>query len=61
MRNDIYEMKRTRQQGRGRQAARPAERDLPREAGAGKWYTYTVETVGDEMRASIDGVAVGLT
>jgi hypothetical protein len=25
----------------------------------GKWYTFTVETVGDEMRASIDGKPVG--
>ena len=24
-----------------------------------KWYVFTVETVGDEMRASIDGKAVG--
>ena len=26
---------------------------------AGKWYTFTVETVGDEMRASIDGQPAG--
>lgn len=26
---------------------------------ANKWYTFTVETVGDEMRASIDGKPVG--
>jgi hypothetical protein len=26
---------------------------------ASKWYTFTVETVGDEMRASIDGQAAG--
>ncbi|MDL5052002.1 hypothetical protein QQ056_00210 [Oscillatoria laete-virens NRMC-F 0139] len=25
----------------------------------GQWYTFTVETVGDEMRASIDGKPVG--
>jgi hypothetical protein len=25
----------------------------------GKWYTFTVETAGDEMRASIDGKPVG--
>src|SRR5262249_5676916 len=25
----------------------------------GKWYTYTVEIAGDEMRASIDGKPVG--
>ena len=26
---------------------------------AGKWYTFTVETVGDEMRASLDGQPAG--
>jgi len=31
---------------------------FPARLEAGKWYTFTVETVGDEMRASIDGKAV---
>ena len=32
---------------------------FPAKFEAGKWYTFTVETVGDEMRASIDGKPVG--
>jgi hypothetical protein len=60
MRNDIYEMKKD-----------PARKDevakllvgrsakYPVKLEAGKWYTFTVETVGDEMRASIDGKPVG--
>ncbi|MBI3880145.1 MAG: hypothetical protein HY301_08765 [Verrucomicrobia bacterium] len=32
---------------------------FPAKLEAGKWYVFTVETVGDEMRASIDGKAVG--
>ncbi|HEY6166721.1 MAG TPA: hypothetical protein VI454_01690 [Verrucomicrobiae bacterium] len=31
---------------------------FPAKFEAGKWYTFTVETVGDEMRASIDGKGV---
>jgi len=60
MRNDIYEMKKD-----------PARKDevakllvgrsarFPVKLEASKWYTFTVETVGDEMRASIDGKPVG--
>ena len=32
---------------------------FPAKFEASKWYTFTVETVGDEMRASIDGKPVG--
>jgi len=60
MRNDIYEMKKDPANKAevakllvGRSATFPVKLEQ------GKWYTYTVETVGDEMRASIDGVAVG--
>jgi hypothetical protein len=60
MRNDIYEMKKDPSKKEevakllvGRSAKYPVKLE------AGKWYTFTVETVGDEMRASIDGKPVG--
>jgi hypothetical protein len=56
MRNDIYEMKKDPSKKEevakllvGRSAKYPVKLE------PGKWYTFTVETVGDEMRASIDG------
>jgi hypothetical protein len=60
MRNDIYEMK--------KDPARKAEvakllvgrsATYPVKLEAGQWYTLVVETVGDEMRASIDGKPAG--
>ncbi len=60
MRNDIYEMK--------KDASRKAEvakllagRSVtyPAKLEAGKWYTLVVETVGDEMRVTIDGKPAG--
>ena len=60
MRNDIYEMK--------KDPARKAEvakllvgRSVtyPAKLEAGKWYTLVVETVGDEMRVTIDGKPAG--
>jgi hypothetical protein len=60
MRNDIYEMKKDPTKKAevakllvGRSAKFPVKLE------ASKWYTFTVETVGDEMRASIDGKPVG--
>jgi hypothetical protein len=60
MRNDIYEMKKDPANKAevakllvGRSAKYPVKLE------ASKWYTFTVETVGDEMRASIDGKPVG--
>jgi len=60
MRNDIYEMRKDPTKRAeiakllvGRSAKYPVKLE------AGKWYTFTVETVGDEMRASIDGKPVG--
>ena len=60
MRNDIYEMKKDPANKAevakllvGRSASFPVKLE------AGTWYTFTVETVGDEMRASIDGKPVG--
>jgi hypothetical protein len=59
MRNDIYEMSKD-----------PAKKDerakllegrsatFPVQLETGKWYTMVWETVGDQMRASIDGKAV---
>jgi hypothetical protein len=60
MRNDIYEMKKT--------PENKAERDkllvgrsvtYPAKLEAGKWYTLVVETVGDEMRVTLDGQPAG--
>ncbi len=60
MRNDIYEM--------SKDPAKKAERakllagrsvTYPAQLEAGKWYTLVVETVGDEMRATIDGKPAG--
>ncbi|HEV7403852.1 MAG TPA: hypothetical protein VGO11_13025 [Chthoniobacteraceae bacterium] len=61
MRNDIYEMK---------DPAKKAERDkllvgrsarfpFPAKLEPGKWYTFGVETVGDQMRVTLDGKAAG--
>ncbi len=56
MRNDIYEM--------SKDPAKKAERakllegrtvTYPAKLEAGKWYTLVVETVGEEMRVTIDG------
>jgi len=56
MRNDIYEMKKDPAKKTevarllvGRSVTYPAKLE------AGKWYTFVVETVGDEMRVTIDG------
>jgi len=55
MRNDIYEMRDPAKKAErakllvGRQVTYPAKLE------AGKWYTLTVETVGDEMRVTLDG------
>jgi hypothetical protein len=60
MRNDIYEMR--------KDASRKAEMarllagrrvTYPAKLEAGKWYTLVVETVGDEMRVTIDGKPAG--
>jgi hypothetical protein len=56
MRNDVYEM--------SKDPSKKAERakllagksvTYPAKLEAGKWYTLVVETVGDEMRVTIDG------
>jgi hypothetical protein len=60
MRNDIYEMKKdpankdeVKKLLTGRSANYPVKLEQ------GKWYTLVVETVGDEMRVTIDGQPVG--
>jgi hypothetical protein len=60
MRNDIYEMKKDPAKKAevakllvGRSATYPAKFE------AGKWYTLVVETVGDEMRVTIDDKPAG--
>lgn len=60
MRNDIYEMKKDPAKKAevakllvGRSATFPAKLE------AGKWYTLVVETVGEEMRVTIDGKPAG--
>jgi hypothetical protein len=56
MRNDIYEMS----QDPGKKAERAKllvgrQVTYPAHFEAGKWYTLVVETVGDEMRVTLDG------
>lgn len=60
MRNDIYEM--------SKDPAKKAERakllvgrtiTYPAKLENGKWYTLAVETVGDEMRVTLDGKLAG--
>jgi len=60
MRNDIYEMKKDPAKKAevakllvGRSATFPAKLEQ------GKWYTLVVETVGDEMRVTIEGKPAG--
>jgi hypothetical protein len=60
MRNDVYEMRhdpaKKAEVARllaGRRATYPAKLE------PGKWYTLVVETVGDEMRVTIDGKPAG--
>jgi len=62
MRNDIYEMKKDPEKKaevaallKGRTATFPLATKLE----AGKWYALVVETVGEEMRVSIDGKPAG--
>ena len=60
MRNDIYEMKKD--PARKAEVARLlAGRTVtyPVKLERGKWYTLVVETVGDEMRVTLDGKPVG--
>ena len=59
-RNDIYEMKKDISR-KAEVAMLLAGRSVtyPIKLEAGKWYTLVVETVGDEMRVSLDGKPAG--
>jgi len=60
MRNDVYEMRKD--PSRKAEAAKLVAGKsvtFPAKFEAGKWYTMVVETVGDEMRVSIDGKPAG--
>jgi len=60
MRNDIYEMKKD-PAGKAEVAKLLAGRSVtyPAKLETGKWYTLVVETVGDEMRVTLDGKPSG--
>jgi hypothetical protein len=60
MKNDIYEMKKDASK-KAEVAKLVAGRSVtyPAKLEAGKWYNLVVETVGDEMRVTIDGKAAG--
>jgi hypothetical protein len=56
MRNDVYEMKKD--PARKAEVARQLvghSATFPTQLEAGRWYTLVVETVGDEMRVTLDG------
>jgi hypothetical protein len=60
MRNDIYAMNKDPEKKEERKkllAGRSAT--FPAQLEQGKWYTLVVETVGDEMRVTIDGKPAG--
>ena len=61
MRNDVYEMSKdpTKKEERAKLLVGRSV-TYPNKLEAGKWYTFTVETVGDTMRASIDGQPVAV-
>jgi hypothetical protein len=60
MRNDIYEMNKDPAK-KAEVAKLVADRSVtyPAKLEAGKWYALAVETVGDEMRVTIDGKPAG--
>jgi hypothetical protein len=60
MRNDIYQMKKDpAKKAEVAKLLRGRSATFPVKLKAGQWYTLVVETVGDEMRVSIDGKPVG--
>jgi hypothetical protein len=62
MKNEIREMANDPSKKKERDAllaGRSVTFPLSQELESGKWYTLVVETVGDSMRASIDGTPVG--
>jgi hypothetical protein len=62
MRNDIYAMQKDvskKAEIKKLVAGRSASYPHPQKLEPGKWYTLVVETVGDEMRVTIDGKPAG--
>ncbi len=60
MRNDIYEMKNDpAKKADVAQLLVGRSKTYPAKLEAGKWYTLVVETVGDEMRVTLDGKPAG--
>jgi hypothetical protein len=60
MKNDIYEMKKDpAKKAEVAKLLKGRSATFPRKLEQGKWYTLVVETVGDEMRVSIDGKPAG--
>lgn len=58
MRNDIYEMKDPAKKAEKAKLLEGRSATFPVQLDSDKWYTLVVETVGDQMRASIDGKPV---
>jgi hypothetical protein len=58
MKNEIYEMKDPAKKAERAKLLEGRQVTFPAKLEAGKWYTLVVETVGDQMRVSIDGKAV---
>lgn len=59
MRNDIYAMKDPSQKAERNKLLAGRSATFPIKLDQDKWYAMVVETIGDEMRVSIDGKAVG--
>jgi hypothetical protein len=59
MRNDIYAMTDPAQKDEKKKLMEGHRATFPVTLDAEKWYTLDVETIGDTMRASIDGKPVG--
>lgn len=59
MRNDIYAMKDPSQKAERAKLLVGRSATFPMKLEQNKWYTLVVETVGDEMRVTIDGKPVG--
>jgi hypothetical protein len=59
MRNDIYAMRDPAQKAERARLLTGRSAIFPAKLEAGKWYTFVVETVGDEMRVTLDGEPAG--
>jgi hypothetical protein len=59
MRNDIYELKGPEAKVQRAKLLKGRSVTYPAKLEAGKWYTFVVEIVGDEMRVTLDGKPAG--